>query len=391
MLDLVLLLAAAAFAISGYRRGFVVGVLSLVGFLGGAAVGAHFAPELAARYLSRLDPAVAGLIVVLGAATLGQLLAAAVGAAVRRRLISAPVRFFDSAAGAVISVTALVVVAWLLGTAVANSSMTGLARQVQRSRVLTTADSLMPDAARTWFSSFRRLIDSDGLPQVFGRLGGERVVRVPPPDPKVAASAAVRVARTQVVKVVGVAAGCSRQLEGSGFGYAPQRVMTNAHVLAGVRRPRVQVGGVGPWLSATVVLYDSDRDVAVLAVPGLRGAPLRFAGPAPAGGSAVVAGYPQNGPFRAEAARIRDTQTARGPDIYHRTTVTRSIYSVRALVRPGNSGGPLLAPDGRVYGVVFAAGVADPTTGYALTAAEVGDDARAGATATATVGTGGCD
>jgi len=391
VLDLVLVLAAAAFAVSGYRRGFVVGVLSLVGFLGGAAVGVHFAPELASRYLSALRPAMAGLAVVLGAAALGQLLAAAAGAAVRRRLTWAPARRFDSAAGAAVSATALLLVAWLLGSAVASSSMTALAGQVQRSRVLMTTDSLMPDAARTWFSSFRRLIDSDGLPQVFGRLGGERVVRVPPPDPQVTASAAVRIARGQVVKVVGVAPACSRRLEGTGFGYAPERVMTNAHVLAGVREPQVQVGGAGPWLAATVVLYDSNRDVAVLAVPGLRGAPLRFAGPAPAGGSAVVAGYPRNGPFRAEPARIRDVQTARGPDIYHRTTVTRSVYSLRALVRPGNSGGPLLAPDGRVYGVVFAAGVTDPATGYALTAAEVSGDARAGTTATAMVGTGGCD
>lgn len=391
LLDVALVLAVVAFAVSGYRRGFVVGVLSLVGFLGGAALGARFAPELATRYLARLDPAAAGLIVVLGAAALGQLLAAGIGAAVRRRLTWAPARLFDSAAGAAVSATALLLVVWLLGTAVANSSMTGLARQVQRSRVLTTADQLMPDSARTWFSSFRRLIDSDGFPQVFGRLGGERVVRVAPPDPRVAGSAAVRIARAQVVKVTGVAHECSRRLEGTGFGYAPRRVMTNAHVVAGVENPQVQVGGNGPLLRATVVLYDRDRDVAVLAVPGLAGPPLRFAGAAPAGASAVVVGYPQDGPFRAEPARIRDTQTARGPDIYHRTLVTRSIYSLRALVRPGNSGGPLLAPDGRVYGVVFAAGVSDPNTGYALTAAEVGGDARAGATATAAMGTGGCD
>lgn len=391
LLDVVLIVAVVVFAVAGFRRGFVVGVLSLVGFLGGAVLGARFAPELVSRYLTAVDPTLAGVVVVLGAATLGQLLAAAIGAAVRRRLTWRPVRLVDSAGGAAMSATALLLVAWLLGTAAASSPLTALASQVQRSRVLTTADELMPDSARTWFSSFRRLLDSDALPQVFGELGRERVVPVPPPDLRILAGQPVLVARRQIVKITGAARGCSRRLEGTGFGYAPHRVMTNAHVVAGVRDPRVRVEGSGRSLPATVVLYDSARDVAVLEVAGLTGTPLRFAGPAPAGGSAVVAGYPEDGPFRAEAARVRGVQQARGPDIYHRTTVTRSIYSVRARVRPGNSGGPLLAPDGRVYGVVFAAAVSDATTGYALTAAEVSADARAGATATTKVSTGGCD
>lgn len=388
LLDVILVVAAVIFAISGYRRGLVVGVLSLVGFVGGAALGARYAPDLVSR-LSRLDPAAAGLLVVLVAAVLGQLLGAAFGTAVRGRLTWRPARLLDSAAGAVGSALALLLVAWLLGTAAVSSSLTGLSREVQHSRVLATADRVMPESARTWFSSFRRLIDSGSFPQVFGRLGTERVVPVAPPDPAVVGSPAVRVARSSVVKVVGTAPQCSRRLEGSGFAYAPRRVMTNAHVVAGVRRVRVEANG--STLPATVVLYDPGRDVAVLAVPGLNSPPLRFAGPAPAGASAVVAGYPEDGPFRAGAARIRDVQTARGPDIYHRTTVTRSIYSLSALVRPGNSGGPLLAPDGRVYGVIFAAGVSDPNTGYALTAAEVSGDARVGMTATAPVSTGGCD
>lgn len=389
LLDVVLLVAVVVFAISGFRRGFVVGVLSLLGFLGGAALGARFAPELASRYLSAVDRTLAGLAVVVVAAMLGQLLAAAIGIGVRRRLTWRPVRLVDSAAGGAMSAIALLLVAWLLGTAVVSSPLTGLSGQVERSRVLATADGLMPDSARTWFASFRRLLDSDAFPQVFGRLGREQVVPVPPPDPAIAAGQAVRVARGQVVKVAGLAPGCSRRVEGSGFGYAPQRVMTNAHVVAGVREPRVQAAG--RWLPATVVLYDPARDVAVLAVPGLSGTPLRFAGPARAGSSAVVAGYPQDGPFRADAARIRGVQEARGPDIYHRTTVTRSIYSLRARVRPGNSGGPLLAADGRVYGVVFAAAVSDGNTGYALTAAETSGDAVTGATATTSVSTGGCD
>jgi S1-C subfamily serine protease len=130
----------------------------------------------------------------------------------------------------------------------------------------------------------------------------------------------------------------------------------------------------------------------VLYVPGLDRTPLSFAGQAHSGQSAVVAGYPENGPFRPVAARVRAVQEAQGPDISQSRPVTRQIYSIYAVVRPGNSGGPLLAPEpGKVYGVVFAAAVDDPNTGYALTAQEVSGDAARGATATTTVSTQSCD
>jgi S1-C subfamily serine protease len=274
---------------------------------------------------------------------------------------------------------------------VAHSSLTSLARQVRNSAVLTGVDDVMPDSARTWFSSFRRLLDNYGFPQVFGGLGPESVRSVPPPDPNVLNSPALAAAATDVVKITGDARSCSRQLEGSGFVISARHVMTNAHVVAGVTNPTVLVGGGGPSLAATVVLYDPRRDVAVLFVPGLTKSPLRFAGAAASGSDAVVAGYPNNGPFRAVPARIRGTQLARGPDIYQSTQVTRQIYALRSSVEPGNSGGPLLATDGSVLGVVFAAAVDDPTTGYALTAAEVGPDAAAAAGSTVPTSTRGCD
>ena len=157
-----------------------------------------------------------------------------------------------------------------------------------------------------------------------------------------------------------------------------------------MRNPKVNIGK-GRTLDASVVLFDSNRDVAVLAVPGLGRAPLKFGPEARAGADAIVLGYPQDGPFTPVPARVAAIQKARGPDIYQSRTVTREIYALRATVRPGNSGGPLLAPDGAVYGVVFAAAADDPRTGYALTAAEVASDASRGATATERVSTHGCD
>jgi S1-C subfamily serine protease len=166
---------------------------------------------------------------------------------------------------------------------------------------------------------------------------------------------------------------------------------TNAHVVAGVTQgPEVSVPG-GRELRAQVVLYDPQRDIAVLYVPGLTAPPLHFARQASAGDNAIVVGYPLDSSITKVAARIGGSEAARSPDIYQTTQVTREIYSVRAVVKPGNSGGPLLAPDGRVYGVVFAAAVSVPHTGYALTAAEVTPDARASRAATVPVSTQGCD
>jgi S1-C subfamily serine protease len=138
------------------------------------------------------------------------------------------------------------------------------------------------------------------------------------------------------------------------------------------------------------VLYDANRDVAVVYVPGLSVSTLSFAGKAPDGADAIVAGYPENGGFTPNAARVRGTQDTTSANIYQHGSVTRQIYAIRAVVRPGNSGGPLLATDGRVYGVVFAASTDSKDTGYVLTAAEVAPDAHAGAAATQPVSTQSC-
>jgi S1-C subfamily serine protease len=390
LLDVVLFIACAGFAVSGYRQGFVIGVLSFIGFLGGGVLGAKYAPSLHSAFGFRGNSALFGLLVVFVAATLGQLAATAIGVTLRRRITWHSARVVDAVGGGVVSVVSVLLVAWLVGTALAHSALGGLARQVRHSVVLSHIDDVMPDSARTWFSAFRRLLDQNGFPQVFGAISPERIVPVRPPDPAVANSRAVQVAEGDIVKVTGVASSCHRQLEGSGFVYAAQHVMTNAHVVAGVQSPTVQTID-GKSYPARVVLYDPKRDVAVLAVDGLTRQPLSFAGVAQRGQSAVVAGYPENGPFRPVAARVRGIESARGPDIYQSSQVTREIYSIYAVVRPGNSGGPLLAPDGRVYGVVFAAAVDDPNTGYALTAREVARDAQSGAAATAQVSTQGCD
>ena len=390
LLDVVLIAAGVLFAVSGYRQGFVVGLLSFIGFLGGGVLGAKLAPRAAEiEALENIPTSVIGLTVVLIGASIGQLIASLIGAVLRRRLTWGGARSADAVAGAVLSVVGLLLVAWIVGRAVASSPYPTLASQVRESVVINAVDKVVPAEGRRFFNSFRRLIDEQGFPEVFEDLRRPPGENVPPPDAALVNSPAVQRVRPSVLKITGVAKSCSRRSEGTGFVYAPERVLTNAHVVAGVKEPMVEVGD--RQLPARVVLYDPGRDLAVLAVDGLNRPPLAFAEKrARTGDDAIVVGYPQDGPFRPDAARIRESQEARGPDIYMERILVRDIYSIKGQVRPGNSGGPLIDPQGRVLGVIFAAASDDPSIGYALTAEEVAGPAAAGAAATAAVSTRGC-
>lgn len=389
-LDVLLVLACLLFAVSGYRQGLVVGLLSFVGFLGGGVLGARLAPDLADwEPLTRFPRAAVGLGAVFVAAVLGQLLATMLGAALRRRLTWRPARQLDALGGAAIGVVSLLLVSWLVGRAVASSSSPELASQVRRSAVITTVDGLVPDAGRRWFAGFRNLVDERQFPEVFTGLQAVDEGAVAAPDARLLAAPGIETARQSVLKVTGIAVSCRRSIEGSGFVYAPGRVMTNAHVVAGVDEPRVEVDGRD--VPARVVLFDPRRDVAVLAVDGLDRPPLLVSPvPAGAGDDAVVLGYPLDGDFRPDPARVIRVREARGEDIYQQDVVVREVYSIKGLVRRGNSGGPLVDPQGRVLGVVFAAAADDETVGYALTWDEVAPAARTGAERDARVSSGAC-
>jgi S1-C subfamily serine protease len=210
------------------------------------------------------------------------------------------------------------------------------------------------------------------------------------PDSGPLAAPEIRAVRRSVVKVEGAAQSCRKALEGTGFVYAPEHVMTNAHVVAGVSAPTVSVGGTESRLPGRVVLFDEKRDVAILYVPGLNAPALSFDTTGSRRDSAVVAGFPLNGPYHLEKARIREEINARGPDIYNSGVVERNVFSIYSTIEPGNSGGPLLSPAGKVYGLIFAKSVQDAQTGYALTAAEVSDDARRATSSTQPVSTHEC-
>ncbi|MFJ6212266.1 MarP family serine protease [Streptomyces sp. NPDC092296] len=390
VLDVLLIAAALGFAVSGYRQGFVVAVLSVVGFLGGGLVAVRLLPLVLEHVSPGTASSIVAVVVVIVLASIGQAVTTHFGWKLRGRIGRRPGQVVDAAGGAVVNVTAMLLVAWLIGSALAGTSLPTISKQVRTSTVLGGVQQALPADAPNWFSDFSSALARNGFPQVFNPFENEPITEVDPPDPALAGSPAVVRARQSIVKVVGTATGCGKTLEGSGFVFAPHRVMTNAHVVGGVSEPTVQIGGTGPLYDATVVLYDWQRDIAVLDVPRLQARPLSFAGQADTNDSAIVAGFPENGSFNVQAARVRGRIQANGPDIYHRGQVVRDVYSVRSLVRQGNSGGPLLTPDGQVYGVVFAKSLDSSDTGYALTAAEVRPDVEQGVTATTRVDSQGC-
>jgi S1-C subfamily serine protease len=392
ILDLLLILAAIGFAVSGYRQGFVVGFLSVLGFVGGGVLAVSLLPLVLDRMEAGTTASVVAVVSVIVLASLGQALTTHFGNKLRDHLTGLRgVSVVDAIGGALINVLSVLVVAWLLGSALAGTSLPTVSKEVRSSVILGKVQRAMPNEASSWVAGLGRTLAANGFPQVFQPFQNEQITDVPPPDPKLASSQAVQRAKGKIVKITGTASGCGKMLEGTGFVYAPNRVMTNAHVVGGVDEPTVQISGEGKLLDAEVVLYDWRRDIAVLEVPGLNVKPLEFAErDARVQDGAIVAGFPENGGFDVRPARVRGRINAAGPDIYQRGNVTRDVYSLYATVRQGNSGGPLLNTAGDVVGVIFAKSLDDDSTGYALTLDEIQEDIRAGKRSTEPVDTQNC-
>lgn len=388
LLDWCLLLIVVAYALSGYWQGFITGAFATVGLVLGGLLGIWLAPHLLGDASPSLWVSLAALFVVLVCASFGQAFLQYGGTKVRDQITWQPIRAVDAVGGSVLSVVAVLTVTWMLGVAVSGSQIPGIGQLVRDSKVLTRVNDVMPNEAQGLLRGFDRVVGSSFFPRYLEPFAPERIVPVNPAPGNVVNDPQVQEAQLSVFKIRGENS-CGDGIEGSGFLFAPRKLMTNAHVVAGVDEPRVQVGTRN--VAARVVYYDSDVDVAVLDVD-IDGPTVEF--DTDPGGKplqpAVVLGYPNDGPFDARPARIRAEQRLRSPDIYGRGTVTRDVYSLRGLVRPGNSGGPLVSMDGKVLGVIFAASVSNKDTGYALTADQVGTAVLKSLRKTSAVPTGGC-
>jgi S1-C subfamily serine protease len=388
-LDWLLLVLVLAYAVSGYWQGFVTGAFATAGLLLGGLLGVWLAPIALGDADPSLLVSLGALFIVILAASLGQGLLQWGGARIRDRITWQPVRALDAVGGAVLSGLAVLIVAWALGVAVSGSRIDGVTPMVRSSVVLSKVNDVLPQRAGGVLEAFNNVVGTSFFPRYLEPFSPERIVDVKPGDPRMLRDPDVTRAGSSVLKVRGTN-DCGRGIEGSGFVYADGRLMTNAHVVAGVDDPQVVVGDDST--DAKVVFYDSNLDVAVLdfdsgAIPA-----LPFTDPdasAQPKDPIAVLGYPQDGPFDIETGRIRAKQTLRSPDIYGDGAVIRDVFSIRGLVRPGNSGGPIVDSAGQVVGVVFAASVTDDETGYVLTADQVreaADEGRASETEKSTEG-----
>ncbi|WP_020522960.1 MarP family serine protease [Catelliglobosispora koreensis] len=388
-IDVILILLLVLFAISGYRQGFVIGVLSFAGFFGGALIGLQLGPLLAGLTESPGIKLIVSLTVVFGLAVLGQALAGWLGSKLRRGITGRSGQVIDDIGGAFVSLMAVSIVAWLVAVPLSNASEPWLSSAVRNSFMIRAINGIMPAQATELTEALQQTVDTNGFPEVFGSLVPTQVKEVPPPDGRLAKLPVVVKAEESVVKVLGTAPSCSRRIEGSGFVYADDHVMTNAHVVAGTKTVKVVVKK--NTLSAKVVAYDAKLDIAVLHVPGLDAPVMPFAPKeAGSGDDAIVLGFPLDGPYNAQEARIREVGNITGPDIYENGTVTREVYTIKGLVRSGNSGGPLITPKGEVLGIIFAAAADNQQVGYAVTAEAAENIAAQGRSATSAVSTGSC-
>jgi len=370
IVDGFIVVAVLAAMTSGWRQGGLASLLSAVGILAGFIIGLGVAPlvlqitdQVGIRFLLALGM----LILLIG---LGQLLGSALGHAIRDRMKTKSGQRVDSSFGAILMSVFSLVLIWLIATPMATGLSNSVGKGVRESAILREVNKAMPDELTQLPRSISGMLNDSGLPPVMMPWEDGSSVDVEAPNIEVADQAMVQDIRPSVVHVIADADGCRRRMMGSGFVTADNYVVTNAHVVAGTQTAYVDtVVGIK---EARVVYYNPEVDIAVLRAENLGLEPLAWAdSPAYTGDDAVVMGFPHSGPFTANAARIRERVNIAGPDIYSNSRVERESYILRGTVVQGNSGGPLISPNGTVLGLIFGASVDDTDTGYAITAEEV--------------------
>ncbi len=387
VLDWCLVALMGVYALSGYWQGFITGAFATAGLLCGGLFGVWLAPIALGDAEPSLWVSLGALFIVIVSASLGQAFLQYLGARLRERITWQPVRAVDAIGGAALSAVAVLLVAWALGVAISGSRIGAVTTVVRESSVLAQVDTVLPAEASEALGAFNNVVGTTFFPRYLEPFAPERIVQVAPGPQRLLTDPDVIAARASVLKVRG-SNNCGSGVEGSGFVYSPDRLMTNAHVVAGVDDPEVEINGSS--VPATVVVYNPEIDVAVLALDTGDLPRLGFEMQAEAQEGVAVLGYPQDGPYDVQTGRIRAEQRLRSPNIYGEGTVLRDVYSLRSLVRQGNSGGPIVNSAGKVVGLIFAASVTDPETGYALSAEQIAESAARGVTSAAEVDTGDC-
>jgi len=365
ILDVILVILLVSSLVAGYRSGLIGSISGILGLVAGA-VAAYFVVPLVPTWVTAAEwrtPAsiAAALVLVIIGLTVGE----SIGLALRRRT-PRKLRGVDRLFGAVIGVAAAAAVMSMVAFSVGALGIPVLTSAIASSGVVRTIDSVTPVPVKSFLAQLRSTVVDDGLPRITDAFGGQSPTL---PEAQLD-SAALDTAAQSVLRITGNAVACGQSQSGSGFVVAPERVLTNAHVVAGVSEAVVEVPGAGA-LTGEIVYFDPVDDLALINVPGLTAAPLTLQGNLPVDAEAVSLGYPFGGPFDSDPARVISVASVLVADIYGQSPTERSVYTLAADVQQGESGGPLLSDSGQVAGVIFAKAANTANVGYALAMDEV--------------------
>lgn len=366
LLDVLLIAVLVAWAVYGYRRGFALSLGGILGVIAGtilAFFAIPFVTGLVGTSFWRL-PTI--LFVVAGLIVAGFVLGTAIGRAISRGVPKGALRTADRVLGMLVSLVATSAVISMLAFSIGSLGIPFVSDAIASSRVVAAINAVTPAPVGDLEARVRAAISQQGIPRLLDSIGAGS----PLPIPTDGADAAQALAAHSVVKITGNAYACGQNQSGSGFVVSADRVITNAHVVAGVTEPVVVAPDGGSW-TGRVVYFDPVGDLAVVAVSGMPTAALKIGATLPTGASAVFDGYPLGGPFSSKPAAVQGVSTVRVPDIYGTNTSDREVYSLAADVEQGNSGGPVLDANGHVAGVVFAKSSTTQNVGFALTTAEL--------------------
>lgn len=386
LLDIALLLWLLWQTIYGLRVGLLVSLGGLLGLVAGA-VAAFFAipgvNSLVTDSAWRVAAVVVTVIVLLG---LGHAIGVRIGGAISRRGVRGPLNVINRVLGGALNLAVGALMISVIAFSVTNLGIPSVSGLIGKSKVIATIDTLIPTPVKSAVAQLRSLALSEGIPQILGQISPT----LPGTPPSTSTNTpALIAASASVLRISGTAYQCGQNQTGSGYVAAPGRVITNAHVVAGVTRPVVDVPGGGS-MAARVVYFDPKNDLAVLAVDGLSTQPLVAGKQLTAGAAGAFSGYPHGGPFESKPAAVESVAPMLVPDIYGNDPHSEEIYQLSADVQPGNSGGPLLDMEGRVVGVVFAKATQNIPVGYAFTLTELGPVSQKAESLTSQVSSGNC-
>lgn len=387
--DLALIVVTLFVLYRGWRRGLSESLFSLIGLILGAYIGRSLIVGVVPNTFTQL-PLRVGLFTFILVATMsvGSSFGAFVGRRIRNQLHADFLKAVDHTGGLTFSAVTWSFLVWALSIAMTVTPFVSITAAVSESKIIARLDEVMPSIANDTFEQIRGYVSDARLPE--GIAGVFTAPEVESPDSNATTSTEVIGALSSVVRVEGVSTLCNARITGSGFIVAKDLVLTNAHVVAGVKSVSVRIKGKGRSYSGTVVYFDPERDVAAIRVKKISATQLRIVDTVPRGSDTVVAGFPGGGKLTLIPARIRSVASSRGTDIYGKKNVMRTIYSIRADIKQGDSGAPMLTTNGEVAGLVFASSATDNETGYVLAPSEFSDAIAIAAKRTNRVDTGKC-